>query len=284
MLTDTRPKEQLSALGLRAKYHFGQNFLADEALARKIAALAVGDSPAHVVEIGAGLGALTAPLLERAGRVVAIERDRDLVPALRTRFAAAIDEGRLIVQEADAKSVDWFEPFEEGAQPIIAGNLPYQLTGPLLERLCGVAARVHRVVLLVQLEVAERLVAAPSTPAYGGLSVFVQAQYLPARQFIIRRGAFYPQPNVDSAVVTLEPRRPPLASETPLFRSLVQRAFGQRRKQLRNAWREIDGRSMQEIVAAAATAGIDLGLRGESLGVSQFWRMAGALEHGASQP
>ena len=269
-----RPKEHLSALGLRPKHHFGQNFLADEALCRRIAELATPRAGGAVVEIGAGLGALTAPLLTRARKVVAIERDRDLVPALAARFAAEVEMGQLVIEEADAKSLDWFQRFEPDEPVQIAGNLPYQITGPLLERLCALAPRVEHVVVLVQLEVAARLVAKPDADDYGALSVFVQAQFAAAREIVVRRGAFYPQPNVDSAVVSLAPLRPPITSETREFRELVQRAFQQRRKQLRNAWRGALGKSDLQLSEAAHAVGIDLSLRGESLGVVEFSRMA----------
>jgi 16S rRNA (adenine1518-N6/adenine1519-N6)-dimethyltransferase len=272
------PKEQLAALGLRPKHHFGQNFLADEGLAKKIAALCTPHDHVTVVEIGAGLGALTGPLLERARRVVAVERDRDLVPALTRRFASEMGDGRLVVLEADAKTVDLFADIESDDDVVVAGNLPYQITGPLLERLCTAAARVLKAVVLVQLEVAARLAANPGTGDYGALSVFVQAHYEPVRRFLVRRGAFYPQPNVDSAVVELVPRRPPLAQETPLFKELVHRAFQQRRKQLRNAWRSLEGASPAEIERASRMIGIDLEQRGESLSVSQFWQLTQALE------
>ena len=269
-----RPKEHLSALGLRPKRHFGQNFLADETLARRIAEHCTPLPQGVVLEIGAGLGALTAPLLTRARKVVAIERDRDLVPALYERFAVEVEAGQLVIEEADAKSLDWFAHFDAQEEVQIAGNLPYQLTGPLLERLCMLAPRLAHVVILVQLEVAARLVAQSTAPAYGALSVFVQAQFQATREFIVRRGAFYPQPNVDSAVVSLSPRRPPIAHETPHFKELVARAFQQRRKQLRNAWRGVFGKSDAELSEAARAAGIDLEKRGENLDVDQFWRMA----------
>lgn len=269
-----RPKEHLSALGLRPKYHFGQNFLADEGLARRIAELCTPRQAGAVVEIGAGLGALTAPLLTRASRVVAIERDRDLIPPLRARFVDEIAAGQLVIEEADAKTLDWFAHFDSEAPVQVAGNLPYQITGPLLERLCALAPRLAHAVVLVQLEVAARLVARPGGEDYGALSVFVQAQFTATREIVVRRGAFYPQPNVDSAVVSLAPRRPAVAEETPEFRELVRRAFQQRRKQLRNAWRGACGASEAELMEAARVAGIDLSQRGEILEVGQFWRMA----------
>lgn len=272
-----RPKDHLSALGLRPKHHFGQNFLADEGLARRIAELCTPRQDGVVVEIGAGLGALTAPLLTRARTLVAIERDRDLVPALRARFADEIAAGQLVIEEADAKTLDWFAHFTLEEQVQLAGNLPYQITGPLLERLCAVAQRLAHAVVLVQLEVAARLVAKPGADDYGALSVFVQAQFEATREIVVRRGAFYPQPNVDSAVVSLAPRRPPVAHETPAFRELVQRAFQQRRKQLRNAWRGASDASDEQLAAAARSAGIDLSQRGETLEVGQFWQMAQEL-------
>ena len=272
-----RPKEHLSALGLQPKHHFGQNFLADEGLARRIAELATPRESGAVVEIGAGLGALTAPLLTRARKLVAIERDRELIPPLRARFEAEIEAGQLVIEEADAKSLDWFAHFDPGERVMLAGNLPYQITGPLLERLCGLATRLEHAVVLVQLEVAARLVARPRADDYGALSVFVQAQFEAAREIVVRRGAFYPQPNVDSAVVSLTPRRPPLARETPEFKELVQRAFQQRRKQLRNAWRGVCGKDTARIEEAARASAIELTQRGEELEVAQFWQMAEEL-------
>jgi 16S rRNA (adenine1518-N6/adenine1519-N6)-dimethyltransferase len=229
-----------------------------------------------VVEIGAGLGAFTAPLLERARRVIAIERDRDLVPVLSAELALAIDAGKLDVVEADAKTFDYRAAFEAEAPPrALVGNLPYQLTGPLLELAVALSPLVERAAFLVQLEVADRLAAAPGSDAYGALSVFAQAAYQVERALVVRRGAFLPQPNVDSAFVVLTPKRPPVARETDGFRRVVKAAFGQRRKKLRNAWAELAPRAALE--AAAAKAGIDLEHRGEVLSVLDFARMTEAL-------
>lgn len=269
------PRAQLDRHGLRAKRSFGQNFLADAHVAARIAALATDPAGGTAVEIGAGLGALTAPLLARAGRVIAVERDRDLISPLAERFAVPIAEGRLRVVEDDAKTVDLAALLAGGPSPaVLTGNLPYAITGPLLERSVGLAERVARVVFLVQLEVADRLAANCGESAYGALSVFVQAQYRVTRALIVRRGAFYPQPGVDSAVVLLEPRSPPLTEETPAFRAVVHGAFQQRRKMLRNAWKALFPGDAAALAAAARRAGIDLDLRGESLDVAAFARMA----------
>jgi 16S rRNA (adenine1518-N6/adenine1519-N6)-dimethyltransferase len=278
MAAPESPSATLARLGLSAKKHFGQNFLADARIAARIAELATPAAAGTVVEIGAGLGALTRPLLARAGHVVAIERDRDMVPALRAEFAGEIAADRLSLIEADAKQADLAALLASGPEPrVLAGNLPYQITGPLLQRAVAIGEHLSRVVFLVQLEVADRLVAAPSTARYGALSVFVQARYAVRREFIVRRGAFFPQPGVDSAVVLLEPHTPPAARETEAFRSLVKGAFGQRRKKLRNAWAGVLGASNEELASAAVRAGIDLNLRGETLDVHAFSRMAEEL-------
>ncbi len=274
---DQRPKLQLERHGLVAKKSFGQNFLSDASIAQRIAELA-GAGGATVVEIGAGLGALTAPLLCVATRVLAIERDRDLIPALRERFASELERGQLEILEADAKTADWLGLLQSAPPPrVIAGNLPYQLTGPLLERTTRLSEEIDRAVFLVQLEVAERLMARPGTEHYGGLSVFIQAAFEVTRPLIVRRGAFFPQPRVDSAVIQLNPRRPRLAQEDAVFRALVRGAFAQRRKKLRNAWRGVLGVPVSELEALAKQVGIELDARGESLGVSEFEQLARLL-------
>ena len=282
------PKRQLHGAGLLPKHHFGQNFLSDASIRDRIAAECAPPGTRTVIEIGAGLGALTGALLDRSERVVAIERDRDLVPELGRNFSTAIAEGRLALVEADAKGFDYARVFGENPQPAtLAGNLPYQLTGPLLKRSLEIAALVTRCTFLVQLEVADRLTATPNSAAYGALTVFLQARYEAKRQFIVRRGAFYPQPNVDSALVVLTPLEQPIAEETPLFRELVKAAFAQRRKKLRNAWATVTKLSSTDLSHAAARAAIDLDLRGEVLSVRQFANMTTAaselLSSAASQ-
>jgi len=270
------PKVLLERYGLRPKYSFGQNFLADERLAARIAEACAAQG-GSVVELGAGLGALTRPLLASGvSFVLAVERDRDLVPALAQELAGEVEAGRLEILEADAKSVDFSTALAGRPKPhVIAGNLPFQITGPLLEKAVHSAPSVERAVFLVQLEVADRLAAAAGSEAYGALSVFAQRAFKVGRAFVIRRGAFYPQPNVDCAVVTLEP----LGSgpETVEFRAVVRGAFAQRRKKLKNAWAAAFGERGVDLIAAAARADIDLSARGETLTVADFVRMAKEL-------
>ncbi len=266
----------LERYGLRPKYSFGQNFLADERLATRIAE-ACEAGGGSVVELGAGLGALTRPLLTSGvAWVLAVERDRELVPALAQELAAELVSEHVRILEADAKAVDFAAEFVGKPRPhVVAGNLPFQITGPLLEKAIHSAPSIDRAVFLVQLEVADRLAAAPGSEAYGALSVFAQRAFQVQRAFVIRRGAFYPQPNVDSAVVTMKPRG--TGPETEEFRAVVRAAFGQRRKKLKNAWARVFGERGVDLVAAGSRAAIDLSARGESLGVSDFERIAKEL-------
>lgn len=271
------PKETLGEAGLRPKRSFGQNFLCDAHLVQRIADLCAPAS--FAVEIGAGLGGLTTVMLNCGHRVFAIERDRDMLPILESRLGAAVESGQLELCEADAKSVDYEAVFAAKAGPrALMGNLPYNLTGPLLQRATECSRLLDRAVFLVQLEVADRLTAPPAGKDYGGLSVFVQNAFGVKREFLVRRGAFYPQPNVDSAVVSLVPLPQPHHAETPVFRGLVNGAFQKRRKTLRNAWADVNALSSEELAAAARAAGVNLDERGETLGVAQFAAMAAAIE------
>ena len=268
----TDPRAVLRAAGLTPKKGFGQNFLVESTVASKIAEAAVPDDEigkAVVVEIGAGTGALTAELAARALRVVAIERDRDLVPLLRDAFTSVRN---VEVVEADAKTFD-YAAIE--APIVLTGNLPYQVTGALIERATEIASRVRRVVFMVQLEVQERLVAKPATKEYGALTVFATAAFDVTRVMRVSPGSFFPQPDVTSAVVLFVPRKDRI-EETTRLRALVHAAFEKRRKTLRNAWRGLAG---DDVIAIAATrASISLDARGETLTASEFAAMAAALD------
>jgi 16S rRNA (adenine1518-N6/adenine1519-N6)-dimethyltransferase len=272
----TDPRATLARHGVTPKRHFSQNFLLDRHLATRIAELCA-PAGAFAIEVGAGLGSLTVPLLARCRRVLAIERDRDLVPALSAELAANIADGTLTVAEADAKTFAYeAELVAEAAPRVIAGNLPYHLSGVLLELFVRLAPRLERAGALIQLEVAQRLVAPAGGDDYGALSVFTQAAYRVTRPLIVRRGAFYPQPGVDSALVVLEPLERPVTEETPRFRELVKAAFSQRRKKLKNAWSGV--LTPPELERVAKSAAIDLDRRGETLSVAEFARMAAEVD------
>jgi len=273
------PRSLLRAAGLRPKKTFGQNFLVAESIADAIARACVPDAEvgrARVVEIGAGTGALTHRLVQRAMHVVAIERDRDLVPVLAEAMAGTDTE----VIEGDAQQVDLASllgPPTEGSPRVLCGNLPYSITGALLRRAVEHAASVDRAVFMVQDEVARRLTATPGGKEWGALTVFVRAAFATRRVLRAPPGAFHPAPEVTSAVVEFVPLRPPRALETETFRALVRGAFEMRRKTLRNAWASLaPGAGVLE--EAAAAAGVDLRARGETLDVESFAQMAAALE------
>ena len=270
--------------GLSPKKGFGQNFLVSQHTVDAIAAACIPDSEvgrARVLELGAGTGALTRALALRARSVVAVERDRDLVPVLAEELAD-LAEGRVRIVEGDAQVVDPRELLgaaDPDSPRVLCGNLPYQITGRLLERAVVNADDVERVVFMVQLEVADRLAAEPGSKTYGALTVFVRAAFRCAKILTVGPGSFHPPPDVTSAVIRLEPERPRRAVETDTFRAVVKGAFGTRRKTLRNAWRGVA--PLDVIAAAAEKAGISLDARGETLSVDQFAAMAAALEANA---
>lgn len=272
----------LRRAGLSPKKSFGQNFLVSPHVVDSIARACVPDTEvgrARVLELGAGLGVLTRALVGRAGLVVAIERDRDLVPLLAEELADDVARGACRVVEGDAQAFDVHDALG-GPDPqrprVLAGNLPYHITGRLLERATFAADDLERVVFMVQLEVAERLAAEPGTKAYGALTVFTRAAFRVDKLFHVSPGSFHPPPEVTSAVVRLEPERPRRAAESETFRALVKAAFAARRKTLRNAWSPVA--PPPQIAEAAREAEVSLDARGETLSVDAFARMAAALD------
>jgi 16S rRNA (adenine1518-N6/adenine1519-N6)-dimethyltransferase len=252
--------------GHRARKRFGQNFLADVHYVERIVD-AVDPKPGdNIVEIGPGLAALTRSLIERAGRVTAIEIDRDLGARLASQFPA----DRLTLHIADALDFD----FAKLPAPIrIVGNLPYNISSPLLFHLAAYDSRLADLHVMLQKEVVARMTAEPATPDYGRLTVMLQAKFSIRRLFVVPPGAFSPAPQVDSAVARLVPLHAakPVIADEALFGRVVAAAFAQRRKTLRNAL------SCVADEAALHAAGIDPRARGETLSVDDFVRLANAL-------
>ncbi len=252
---------------------FGQHFLTDpRALDRIVEALDVspGDT---VVEIGPGRGVLTDRLAAAAGRVIAVEIDRDLVRHLRDRYAG---RAGIEVVEGDALAFDWAA--RAGGPYLLAGNLPYYITTPLLFRILA-SPRPERAVLLVQREVAARLAAAPAASDYGALSVNVQVTATVKTVARVAAGAFHPRPAVDSAIVLVTPRREPLvpADQEPSFRRFVQAAFGMRRKQLLRVMRELWVPDAGAAAAILASLGLEAAARPEVVSPGDFVRLFRAV-------
>jgi len=245
----------LRASSHRPRKRFGQHFLHDAAVVRRIIEAIAPAADDFIVEIGPGEGVLTRPLAERAGCLEAIEIDRDL--------AAALAAERIKVHVADALEFD-FGQLPRGAR--IVGNLPYNISTPLLFHLARFAERLRDLHFMLQREVVERMVAQPSTPAYGRLSVMLQARFGMQKLFRVAAGAFRPPPRVESAVVRLVPLAEPLDRDAPRFADVVRRAFSARRKTLRNAL----GLAPEEFTAL----GIDPRLRPENLSPADYVRIA----------
>ena len=266
---------------LHPRKRFGQNFLVDGNTLAKIVA-AGGLSPGGaVLEIGAGLGVLTSALADavtETGRVVTVEVDTDLLPALAETVG---EKPQVSVVTADAMALDWpqfLDAHFDGIKPSVVANIPYNITSPLLTTLLTQHGRFSRIVLLVQKEVAARLGAKAGTPDYGSLSVFVQYHAEVETIGIVSRRVFFPPPDVDSAIVRLTPHDKPtvdVPSEAHLF-AIVRAAFGQRRKALLNALSGDPslGWNREQAAAALQSAGIDGGRRGETLTLAEFARLA----------
>ena len=254
-----------------ARKRFGQHFLVDEAVITAIVA-AINPRPGQaLVEIGPGLGALTGGLRSLAGRLTVIELDRDLAARLR-------GEPGLAVVEADVLDVDFAALARQLGQPLrVVGNLPYNISTPILFHLLAVAGQVQDQHFMLQKEVVDRMVAEPGSKDFGRLSVMLQYRFHMERMFVVPPGAFNPPPRVDSAIVRMIPvdfsgvGAGGTASDSELFARVVTAAFSQRRKMLRNTLRGY----LDE--AALAALGIPPTARAEDIPVADYVRLANSL-------
>jgi 16S rRNA (adenine1518-N6/adenine1519-N6)-dimethyltransferase len=252
---------------IRARKRFGQHFLHDPGVLARIVA-AIDPRPGErVVEIGPGRGALTLPLLERCGRLEAIEIDRDLVPLLAARAAGV---GELVVHVADALEFDFTALRGDGPRLRVCGNLPYNISTPLLFHLLDARDAIADMHFMLQKEVVDRIVAPPGGKSYGRLTVMLAAACRAEALLRVGRGAFQPPPAVDSAVVRLVPHggTPFPLPDPDRFARVVAAAFSMRRKTLRN--------SLRGLVDAGAfeAAGVDAGRRPETLSPAEFGALA----------
>ena len=264
---------------VRPKKALGQNFLTDRHVLSRIAQLVNRGPDARILEVGPGKGALTRLLAEQGARVLAIEFDRQLVPLLEKEFSG---QGNVEVVQADILRTDlpavllerWDGKWE------VAANLPYNISSQVLFRFMESRALFSRLVLMLQKEVGERLVAQPGSKEYGILSVLFRLHFDITREFTVKPGSFHPVPKVDSVVLSFKPLPTPRVDvgDEPFFRQVVKAAFGQRRKTLWNCLKSlglvIDER---ELAKALADCGIAATRRGETLSLDEYAKLAKAL-------
>jgi 16S rRNA (adenine1518-N6/adenine1519-N6)-dimethyltransferase len=252
----------------------GQHFLRDAGMARAIVDLVAPTAADLVLEIGPGEGALTDQLVRRAGRVIALEVDRVLIESLRRRLPA------LELVDADARTWDYGALARPpGGRVLVVGNLPYSVGKPILQALVEARTAIDQMALMLQLEVAERVAAAPGGKTYGSLSVLTQLYCDTRLALRVPPGAFRPPPKVDSAVLQLRPLAAPrvAVADEVRFHAVVRAAFAQRRKTLANAVAAGLGLSVAAVREAAGAAGIDPGRRAETLDIKEFAELASRL-------
>ena len=260
-----------------ARKRFGQHFLADPDIIEAIVRSIRPQKDDAMVEIGPGLGALTGPLIERLDHLHAVEIDRDVIATLKRRYEAA----RLTVHTGDALSFDFGAlALECGGRLRVVGNLPYNISTPLLFHLAGFAERVIDCHFMLQKEVVDRMVAAPGGKEYGRLSVMLQYRFDMEHLFDVPPEAFEPPPRVDSAIVRMIPKAVALrdAHDEGLLGEVVTQAFSQRRKVLRNT---LKGRASE---AQMEACGISPGARAEEVPLANYVALANLLAAGLQAP
>ena len=251
-----------------ARKRFGQNFLTDHTVLYDIMRVVAPAANDAMVEIGPGLGAMTKMLLQSVGHLHVVELDRDLVKRLQTGF----DPARLTIHSADALQFDFTSvPVPPGQKLRVVGNLPYNISSPLLFHLAEIAPLVADQHFMLQKEVVERMVAAPGSKTYGRLSVMLQWRYTMQLLFIVPPTAFDPPPRVESAIVRMVPIAQPLACDALALQQVVLKAFSQRRKVIRNC---LAGMFTE---AELVNAGIDPALRAEAIGLEHYVALANRL-------
>ena len=251
-----------------AKKRFGQNFLTDHTVLYAIMQAVMPQPTDAMVEIGPGLGAMTRMLLQSLTHLHVVELDRDLVK----RLEAQADPARLCVHSGDALQFDFTQiPVPPGQKLRVVGNLPYNISSPLLFHLAEIAPLVQDQHFMLQKEVVERMVAPPGSKTYGRLSVMLQWRYAMQMLFIVPPTAFDPPPKVESAIVRMVPLAAPLACERRALEAVVLKAFSQRRKVIRNCLAGMFSES------ALREVGIDPQARAETIGLAQYVALANRL-------
>ncbi len=272
-------KDTLRKHNFKFKKKFGQNFITDGNLLQKIVDAGEVGPDDVVIEVGPGAATLTKALAQRAKAVIAIEIDTDLVPVIEETMAE-FDNFYLVQGDALQMNLDDVirEKLGEPHRCKVVANLPYYITTPLVMYFLEQGFSIDRIVIMVQKEVAERFAAQPGKKEYGAITVSLNYYGNVRNAFIVPRHMFIPQPDVDSAVVDIQPwaQKPLQADNEELFHRLVKAAFGQRRKTLNNALKTLnmDAALLQE---ALAQVNIDGTRRGETLSVAEFVALSNAI-------
>jgi 16S rRNA (adenine1518-N6/adenine1519-N6)-dimethyltransferase len=267
----------LARYGLAPSRERGQNFLVDPNVARKVVSAVAPGSDEVVVEIGPGFGSITFGIAERAAHVVCVECDAGIVRAFREEYGDV--DGVTLVQ-GDALEFDLRAAAREHgvASVVVAGNLPYNLTSPVIRLLIEAKESVSRAVLMIQKEVADRLLAAPGTSSYSALTAVVGFHAVVRPHFAVRRTCFHPRPAVDSRVVEIDlTSGPTRMADAAVFSDVVHAAFGKRRKMLKTALAVVAEAAGVAVAQLGSDADLDLTRRGETLSVEEFERLALAV-------
>jgi 16S rRNA (adenine1518-N6/adenine1519-N6)-dimethyltransferase len=253
--------------GHQARKRFGQNFLQDQAIIDDILAAISPSENDHMVEIGPGQGAITAPLVDSGATIDVVELDRDLIPILEKKFSG---KSNLTIHAADALNFDFSSLVSNDVPLRVIGNLPYNITTPLLFHLLDQAEHISDMCFMLQKEVVERICAQPGTKSYGRLSIMIQYYCEAELLFIVPPEAFDPIPKVDSAIIYLKPLAKPRGgdSDVGVLNKLVTAAFSQRRKTLSNTLKNIV--SSDQILAV----GLQPEQRAETVTIEQFVALA----------
>jgi len=272
-----------SLRGVRPDKRLGQNFLIDDNV---IAAIVDGSSVSEdtlVIEIGPGTGALTLPLAERAGRVIAVELDDDMIEGLRVK-TFGMDNVEIIhgdILETDIKGISEAAMKEYGLSELrITGNLPYYITTPIIMKLLDEDTGAKSITVMMQKEVADRIAAEPGTRAAGAITCRVHYRAEVTEIIDVPRECFYPVPGVDSAVLRLDLRSEPAVKvkDEKMLERVIRAGFSMRRKTLLNALSTLEGYNKAKLTQALEAAGIDPGRRAETLSLEEFARLADSLQ------
>ncbi|OPZ93970.1 MAG: Ribosomal RNA small subunit methyltransferase A [Firmicutes bacterium ADurb.Bin419] len=266
-------KELIKRYGIRLTKSLGQNFLTDENVVARIVDTAEVTSDDLVMEIGPGIGSMTGELAKRAGKVVAVEIDRHLIPALKENLKE-FSNLEIINEDIMKVNVKDITVNEQNMTMKVAANLPYYITTPIIMKLLEEENDLELMVFMVQKEVAQRMVAKPGGKDYGALSVAVQYYAQPERVFDVPPHCFIPQPEVDSTIIKLKKNKTPPVNlkDKDMFFKVVKASFGQRRKTLLNALTNFGGfnKSKEEIREILSALDINENARGETLTIEQF--------------